>query len=605
MDYGSYEFVRELKERLQVSQAYRDDKFSNARRPGDMQRYFVGDHYASGMVLDTIDTRDQVVVNYSQRNVLLKTAQIAYGPPSFRIVGKDQASRDRSGDQKRYLEYVWKEIKAPKATRRVFLDAKIVGTGIVATGWRMRTRFRSMNPTEGPKSLRPRSQRAAEEREILVDQPTVRRVDPNNILFDPDSPDDIQEGWWIGEKFILPLGRMREMKKYSSVINDLRGDTHYPEQYRNVRVPDSDSDALRAVTIYRFYLREYGVQVEYTEEMPDQLLWVGEEPLIHYPMDLKGVGYFPYVRLKGIPDLDSAYGIGDIEVMETQQVEIDAGRSQLAARRRTDGTIYLADATALGEENMNDIQDAQDRQVIQVVNMGSADDLKKLLVAAERQPVQPELYSSLSESKADMSILLGISMDERGAPMGANFATEAAMVSRSADVRKAVDRTDYEEFVAETGMQVATLCHHFGDEQVDVPMGDGEFQQVRGVDLAGAYEFRVEPASMEPPSDLMEEQMWGQRLQLLSGFIPMGVNIKPLLERYLAAMNFDHADEVLAAMGSQPPIPIMEGESGAEGAPEGEVQPGGPAPDAGESERAAQEVASLITGGQSPGGAGE
>lgn len=540
------EGMRSIRDRITVSERYREDKYLRARRPEVMWRWFRGEHYGPAMPLAAVDERDRVVVNYSQRNVLLKQAQLASSPPAIRVLPEGEGARA----WRRVLEYTWGEIKATKATARAFLDAKVTGTGVVATQWRFQTRLRSYeHASEGAKS--------GDDPVVLRDHPVVRRVDPVNILFDPDAPEDIQRGRWMGEKVVRPLKYLREMPKYRHIAADLKGETHFPEQYRNAVTYGPEDDDLRAVTFYVLYLWDVGARVEWTEELPDRLMWAGDRPGIDYPVDPDHVAYFPYVRLVNIPDGDSAYGIGDIEIMETQQQEIDLARSQLAARRRSDGTIYLANLARLTADNMADIEVAQDRTVIGVENVPPGEDMTRYLQPTQRQTIQPELYSSYNEAIRDMSILTGISQDERGGLIGAKFATEAAMIGAGADARKAGERGDYEEFVTEAITQVSWLVARWGDKEIEVPDGG---PSVRGIDLPTGMKFLVEPTSTALPNDAVEEQVWQARVMTAAQFVPLGLNIKPLLQQWLASFNFVHAQEVLGGMGGP------GGMSGGEGA---------------------------------------
>ena len=563
-----HEGIRRVRELIAVSEAYQKDRFLEARRPDHMWKWFRGEHYAAELPLAAVDYRDQVTVNYAQRNVLLKMAQIAFGPPAFNVVPHDSQSELKALDQKRHLEHVWREIKAYNATRRALLDTRVTGTGLCGVQWLCKTRLRtytdqSERPEEGEKK--------GQEVNILLDQPHVRRVSPYSALFDPDSPDDLQAGRWMGEKIIRPLEHLRRLPKYSHIADKLKGDTRYSEKYQTSLAFYQDSDQLKAVTFYVLYLWDVGARIEWTDEVPDQLMFAGDRPEIDYPLTPDGVAYFPYVRLRGVPDGESAYGMGDIEIAETQQVEINAARSQLAARRRCDGSIYMADGTVMTQDLLDEIESAPDRAIVLIQKgLKPGQKLSDVMVPLQRQQVQPELYATYNEAKMDMAMLTGLSMEERGLGGAEKFATQTAMIAQTAGDRKALERVEYEEGVAEIATQVAWLEHRWGDKERHIKAEEG-WTTLRGVELAGNYSFFVEPASMSPPSDAMDEQLWQGRLMALAPFGASGINLTPVIERYLQSFDFENTEEVLGGMtdGLQ-----FGGPEGGPGAPEGGEEEG-------------------------------
>ncbi len=555
--------VTVIKDRIRISEKYRDEKFIAARRPDKMLQWYRGDHYAEGMPPAGVNKMDQVVVNLSLVNAIVKVATLGYGLPVLNVNPENRASVRTAQGEKRLLQHTWRQIQAVKATRRTLLDSKVVGTGVVGTGWRYLTETREYDDQipQGPGLVQRVKDWLSDKQEtrtlrefVIADHPVVRHVLPTNILFDPDSPaDDIQRGWWIAEKVTRPLRVMREDPKYKSVAHRLKGSFGGSEWREGLRDGGND-DHLRTVTYYVIYMRDAGIRVEYTEEIDTagEVIWVGDELGIDYPVDERGRAYFPYALLSNYPDMDSHYAISDVEVTETQQQEIDIGRSMLARQRRTSGTLYGYDKAALDQEDLGAIEQGKPNALIPMKlrpGMKPSD----LLAALERQDAAPEIYSTLQMSKDDMSELPGITAFQRAQPLETQrLATEIMQVAAGGEARAAYERQSYEMFISEVAQQVARLQHQWGTEPVEMNVGTEEahdWQQYTGTELVGDYTYVVEPISMDPPQSELQEQKWQGRIAVLMPMVEMGLNIAPVVEQYLQSFDFERVQEVIQNLG--------------------------------------------------------
>jgi len=550
-----------VRQRIKAAEAYSDSKLVKERRIDRMRQWFKGDHYNPSQPLSKINESDRVVVNYSLINVLVKVAQLSFGIPNFRVIPKDR-SADTTLDRQ-VLNWTWRSIRAKLATKTALFDCKICGTGLCGTNWRVET-FTSIY-TGGDKP------EEAADNAVVYDGPEVRRIKPEWGLFDPDHPDDWHKGWYAGEQWQVPLVQMKRSPRYEHIADKLKGETipDYLGQAKNAGTQenwyglDERDEKLNRVQGYTIYCRDLGVVVDWSPEVPDEPLWVGDAEF--YPQDPMGRPYYPYALLQNIPLMDSHYGLSDIEVTETQQAEIDIARSLLALVRRQNNGQMMALEGILDETALEQIQSGVENAIIKIKGQPGMK-LSDIIGMMPRDTVQQEAYTTLEAARSDMSELSRASAYARGAAVpGIKYATEARQIEAGTQGLQSEERATFEDFNGELGEQVHSLLARWTTDMRQVPEQPGQApQEWTGKTLTPGVECIVEPGSMDPPDQAFEEQKWAQRLQLIVPLMAAGINPRPLIEAYLRAFDFPQVEEVL---GNFPQVPQPMPGAGPPGAP--------------------------------------
>jgi len=546
--------MRMVRDRTRVSMKYAEDKYLGARRAERMRQWFRGEHYEPSSSMARVLEADRVVVNYSLVNVLVKVAQLAFGEPSFRMKARRKAFKDQIKLIKPVLEYVFRETKAMRPLRRALFDCKVTGTGVVGTNWRFETAdmVYTGSGAQGREGV------------LVYDNPETRRIKPEWWIVDPDSVEDWRNAWYVGEKWQLPLIQMRRHPRYKGIASKLKGTViaEYADKVTSSGENPADKH-LRKVNGYTVYLRDLQCVVDWSDELPDEPLFVGKVGT-HYPTDWGGRPYFPYAVIENVPDLKTHYGIGDIEITETQQAEIDLARSQLASvRRQNNGQTIMAEGV-MDEDNLAHFQEGVQNAIIVVKGLLPGMKLEDVMRAAPRENIQPEVYASLDKSQMDMSELSRAAAFRRGMTMpGLKYATEAALAAQGVQGLEADERAQFEQLVAEVAEQYTHLLHRWAGELREIELAGGvgsetEWLQWSGQHLAGDFEFTVEQSSMNPPDSQLEEQKWFARLQALVPLAQMGVNPIPLVEAYLNSFDFEDIERVIP----QQPIGPVPGTAG-------------------------------------------
>ena len=537
--------LKKAKDLVEVSKAYLADRFTKARRPAIMRRWFSGDHYGPGMPINWIPKRDRVIVNLSQGNVIAKVSRLAHTNPAIQVKGRDDQSREMAADEQQYLEYKWAEIDGLKAARAALFDCKIMGTGALASGWTAR-RARDASATQ-----------LAQDGGTIrwdVDRPVVRHVWPEALILDPDSPENIQKGWWCGERIVIPLSRIKKMPRYAHVADKLIGVSEIPEDWWSTPSTDGDADDehLRGVAIDVLYLADSLLRVELCHEISDEPLHVGDEPGVDYPLDDEDKPYFPYVIIKNIPDYNGVrgasthFGISDIEVTETQQIEINTSRSLKAMHRRMSSPAYLAKRGLLLKDAKAILQEGKPKALVEI-EMQQNEDIRRFVTLLPQPTISPEVYTTEQDAKQEMGELTRTTpWDRSGKSPNADTATEAAMMQAGSESGGAWEQQDFENFVCEVLEQVGYLLHRWGSQPDILEQPDQEAPvQMTGVALKGRYEHIIVPSSMEPPNVQEEEAKWYGRLQGILPFAEQGADPRPLLKQWLDSFDAPNPEEIL------------------------------------------------------------
>lgn len=544
--------MRMVRDRTRVSMAYAEEKYMKGHRADRMLQWFRGDHFNPNSSLSKVLEADRVVVNYSLINVLVKVAQLAFGDPAFRIRARRKAFKDQLKLVQPVLDYVFGETKAMSPIRRALFDCKVTGTGVVGTNWRFETADMVYQGVGADQS---------QEGVLVYDNPETRRIKPEWWVVDPDSVDDWRNSWYVGEKWQIPLMQMKRNPRYKHVKNKLKGTVRLDQGDKaDAQGEVTNDDHLRKVEGYTVYLRDLQCVVDWSEEVMDEPLFVGEIGT-HYPTDWGGRPYFPYAMMQNVPDLKTHYGISDVEITETQQAEIDVARSQLAnVRRQNNGQILLAD-NVMDEDALAQFQQGVQNAIIPI-KLLPGQKLKDVMDAAPRENIQPEVYASLDKAQMDMSELSRAAAFRRGQTMpGLKYATEAALAAQGVQGLEADERIQFERFVAEVAEQYVNLLHRWAGEMREIETAGGagtetEWLDWTGQQLAGDFEFSVEQASMNPPDNQLEEQKWAARIATVAPFV--GPGVIPLIEAYLESFDFEEIERVIP---QQPmgPVPGMPG----------------------------------------------
>jgi len=577
--------------RLERTRRWREDQAYDRTwwRLIDLYR---GKHWAE----TTRSRSDLIAVNLAFSTINVIAPSVAVNHPKIVVSANDEGNSDRAAFVEAVVNHLWRHHDFRKPFRRAVKDFLIFGHGWVKTGWKFLEQETSL--AEAERDLLMQQARlevdefAVESPDlaaslptddeinanlpetammVIEDQPFVERVSPFDVFVDPEAT-CMDDARWIAQKIVRPLEEAQKDQRYKpSVRKRLDADAGvnpaYVSQYENERERVLDEDR---VTIWEFY------------DIVDNTMSVFSENSDGFLVDPTPMPYaygqpFVMIRNYDIPDL--FYPMGDLESIESLQLELDKTRSQLMNDRKRYARKYLYHERSFGPAGREALESDEDGRLVPVLDENKS--LSDVVIPMPQTPVSPEIYNYSNIIENDINTVSGVSEYARGAmPEITRTATEASIIADAQNARAADKLAIIEIAISEIARRVIQLMQQFmtGDQMARVSMKGGESLWVpyERDDILGEYDFAVEAGSTQPMNDTIRKQ---QAVSLLNAIAPLvGTVIDPAaLAIHVLEEGFGIKDPQKFIMEQGPPLPPgeapVEEEAALAGGP---LPPGGP-----------------------------
>ena len=583
------EQLEEFQHRLDLSRRWREEEGydSTWRRLIDLYR---GKHWPR----TTSAQRDLIAVNLSFSTVNVIAPSVAVNHPKIVVKANHPEDEDRASFVEAVINHLWRHHDFRKPFRRAVKDFLIFGHGWMKVGWRFVEQERSLGDGERDEILDqavveadmfafenpllagelPTDEEIAAnlpmtQMTIVEDQPFVERVSPFDIFVDPEAT-CVEDAMWIAQRVVRPLKQAQEDRRYSPSIrknlsanagvNPMYSDGYYEDQI--TRYLDDDR-----VIIWEYY----DVPANTMSVFADQ----GEGFLVP-PTAMPYAFGQPFVMLRNYDVPDVFYPIGDLEPIESLQLELDKTRSQLMNDRKRYARKYLYHERSFGPEGREALEAEEDGRLVPVVDENKP--LSEVVVPMPQIPISGDIYAYSNIIEDDINTVSGISEYARGAmPEIRRTATEASIIADAQNARAADKLALVEIAIGSIGRRVIQLIQQYmtGEAMARVALKGGESMWVPYAreEIQGEYDFSVEGGSTQPINDTIRKQ---QAVSLMNAVAPLiGTVIDPAaLAMHILEEGFDVKDP-MKFMVQQPATPEEQAVAGEEPAP---PQQGAPPP---------------------------
>jgi hypothetical protein len=551
-----------------------------------------GKHWAE----TTRSRSDLIAVNLAFSTINVIAPSVAVNHPKVVVSANDEGNSDRAAFVEAVVNHLWRHHDFRKPFRRAVKDFLIFGHGWVKTGWKFLEQETSLAEAERDLLMQQARMEVDEfavespdlaaslptddeinanlpETAMMVieDQPFVERISPFDIFVDPEAT-CMDDARWIAQKIVRPLEEAQKDQRYKPSIRkrldaDAGVNLQYVSQYENERERVLDEDR---VTIWEFYDIADNTMSVFSENSDGFLV----DPV---PMPYAYGQPFVMIRNYDIPDL--FYPMGDLESIESLQLELDKTRSQLMNDRKRYARKYLYHERSFGPAGREALESDEDGRLVPVLDENKP--LSDVVIPMPQTPISPEIYNYSNIIENDINTVSGVSEYARGAmPEITRTATEASIIADAQNARAADKLAIIEISISEIARRVIQLMQQFmtGDQMARVSMKGGESLWVpySRDDILGEYDFAVEAGSTQPMNDTIRKQ---QAVSLLNAIAPLvGTVIDPAaLAIHVLEEGFGIKDPQKFIMEQQPPPPPgevpMEEEAALAGGP---LPPGGP-----------------------------
>ena len=580
------------KRRVRASARWRDEMgYDNLwRRMNDLYR---GRHWPR----TTASREDMISVNLAFSTINVIAPSVSVNHPKVVVSPTKPEDQDRAAFVEAVVNYLWRHHDFKKPFRRAVKDFLIFGHGWVKTGWKFLEQERMLVDSEReelfgeavvetdmfaaerpdlasglPTDEEIEASIPATAMTVVEDQPFVERISPFDIYVDPEAT-CMEDAKWVAQRVTRRLEDAKTDKRYkASSRRRLTADAELFPMYDSTERQERE-EFLREedrVVIYEFY--------DVVDNTMSVFSMTGEDFLVD-PLPMPYASGQPFVMLRNYDVPDYFYPMGDLESIESLQLELDKTRSQMMNARKRYARKYLYHERSFGPEGREALESDRDGRLVPVVDENKP--LSEVVVPMPQTPLSPEIYNMSEIVEGDISTVSGVSEYARGQmPEIRRTATEASIIADAGNARAADKLAIIESGISHIARRVLQLIQQFmtGEAMARVSAGNGEnlFVNYTRDDITGEYDFSVEGGSTQPINDTIRKQ---QAVSLMNAVAPLiGVVIDPaVLARYVLQQGFDVKDPDKFIMQQTPQAPAPGGEPPSE--PQGGAglpAPGGP-----------------------------
>ena len=555
---------------------------------------YAGKHY------DKKNKVDQLTVNMVFATINVMAPAVAINNPKFAVNARNPQSAPQAVITEEVLNYLWRTHKMQREFRLAVNDWLIMGHGWLKAGYKATKepveRKASDAVDQGTNSEGGVDDVGIDDREDIPgnaesemtvddDRPFVERISPFDMFVDPDARHP-KEMRWIAQRTWRPLADVEADSRYSATTRKkvsgsswARWSSEDGDARNPVDKPDRGSKTYAEVI--EFYDIKRGTVCTFARSSEGNEKANGQGFLIK-PEKMPYEFGHPFVMLRNYEIPDTMYPMGDVQQIESLQLELNETRNQMLNYRKKFRRAWLYSEDLFSRDGIAALESEDDNVMIPVLgdsNPASA------IAPVPPSITPPEFFDQSAMISGDIDRISGVSDYQRGGQSQniKRTATEAAMIQDSANSRAQDRLLKIEGILAEVGERIVQLMQQYvtGEQVariVTMPVkGWFKFDADR---IAGQFDYEVVGGSTEPQNETFRRQAAMQTVDLSMPFIDAGiVNMPALYQKLLRdGMGIKDAERFINQPQQQgppgaPAAPGMEGQQPPQGMP-----PGGPPP---------------------------
>lgn len=546
---------------------------------------YAGKHY------DYKSKTDQLTVNliFATKNVMAPA--VAINNPKFTVMANKPDDAASAIITEEVLNYLWRTNKYQDDFRLAVDDWIIMGHGWVKVGYKF-VKPPEEKSTESDSNAFDQVNEGADEgvddredvdgnveSELIVqdDRPFVERISPFDMYVDPDARHP-KEMRWVAQRTWRAVQDVAVDERYSASARKKVSGSSW-ERWSNdsgdgrTSQEKPDKGAISFAEVIEFYDIKRGKVATFAMDAEDDKAGFLIKPKkIPYAMG------HPFVMLRNYEVPDNFYPMGDVQQIESLQLELNETRNQMLNYRKKFRRAWVYSKDLFDRDGIKALESDQDNVMIPV--MGDADPARAIA------PVPPsitpsEFFDQSAMISDDLDRVSGISDYQRGAQSEIKrTATEAAMIQDASNARAQDRLAKIELILAQIGGRVIALMQQYmtGEKVArltSVPSPawvhyDSDYIQ-------GQFDFEVAAGSTEPQNETFRRQAAMQLVDASMPFLQNGVADPAALFRHILQKGFGIKDTMNFIVQQGPPPPGLAQVGGQpQGAPPQGLPPGPP-----------------------------
>jgi len=571
------QLLAEYRREVRRSKRWRSDNYDD-----DWKRYI--DLYR-GKQIANATLADRLIVNMVFSTVNVLGPAVAVNNPKFVVNARRPEAAPQAVITEEVLNYIWRTYRYQEDFRLALNDWIIIGHGWIKIGYKFTKPPEEKKIKDGADdSNAPATTEdygddygiddrddveGNVESEMLasIDRPFVERMSVFDMFVDPDAR-HTKEWGWVAQRIWRPVEDVKVDSRYSATARNKvstkkwsrwsgDGDSDARNDTKNNR-PMGFVEVIEYYDIKRNTVSTFSLSGESDNDRDNGFLIKPKK--IPYAMGQ------PFVMLRGYEVPDYFYTMGDVEQIESLQLELNETRTQMMNHRKRFQRKWLYEKDAFDRDGVAALESDIDNTMIPVVSDGNITNVITPLPAV----ITPsDFYDQSSLISADLDRVSGVS-DYQRASSQANVkrtATEAAMIQDSANSRSQDRLAKVEAMLAQIGERLIGLLQQYmtGEQVARIVTMPGKAWVNYDADfIQGEFDYDVAAGSTEPVNETFRRQSALQLVDASMPFLQMGVANPVGLYMQVLQKGFGVKD--VSGLVMQPPPD--QGQGGAPGQPQ-------------------------------------
>lgn len=578
--------AKRLKQRLKVSEKFKEKVFKP--HYDTSSRLERGIHWPEGKSGSSEESR--VIVNMVYPIVATKVATVGFRHPEFNLTPVTMQSAGRAQLATAAMRYEWKIAKVQREAVRALHDKEVFKFGVCMTGWEYKTHG-GVNRKDGrpdedeaaidfeamAREVSETGSPAAEEvdPDPICDQFYCRRISPWNFLIDPEGDWVLDNHEFCGYVEFVPVQQLKGDKRLKNT-QDLKGNSKglmsfLDDDLQKREEQDHPTD-IKRVKVFHYFEKGRQLYAMFCEEHDKPLLvqkWSWEH------------GRYPFRVIHAMGDEDCWYGTTPVELVQSQQEELNVTRTMLRNHIRRFTRKYSVSRGMLDRVAKQQLKSAIDGAIVE--HNGGPD--ARIINPIDHAPIPAEIYKTDEWVIRDMRFMTGLDeYDTNTVGKTRRTAAEVSQIRQAGGNRAQQDAQLFEQFCAEIGEDLLDLLMQYSQKARSIPVygpneNITEWSNFTADDIEGEYLVDVYIGSTQPKNSFEMQQTYAWLLQTLGPMAQMPdpmtgqpmVNMKALVKGLLS--NFPEIKNMDEILNTAPP-PMQPGM--VPGMPMGQPPPVGP-----------------------------
>jgi len=486
---------------------------------------------------------DRLIINIVFATVNVLVPAVSVNNPKFTISARKPDSQAQAMLTQEILNYLWQVHRYQQDFRLAVLDFIIIGHGWNKVGYKWVKKEPESKDAdvesdgspdadsdayeEGVDDRKDKEGNSESELNTDDDRPFVERISPFDVFVDPDARHP-KEMRWIAQRTWRPLADVRVDSRYSATARKKVGARSWS------RWTDGNADGdgrsgdtepaqnLQYAEIFEFYdLKRKTVATLSYDSSDDG----GEDGgFLIKPKKMPYASGHPFEMIRNYEVPDHFYPIGDIEQIESLQLELNETRNQMMNHRKRFARKWLYEKDAFDRDGVMALESDVDNVMIPVISDG---DPANVIAPVPAVITPPEFYNQSDMISTDMDRVSGVSDYQRGAQTAIKrTATEAAMIQDASNSRAQDRLTKIEDSLGRIGERIINLMQQYltGKHVARITSIPGAAWLEYDKDyIKGEFDYSVQGGSTEPQNETFKRQSAMQLVDASMPFLDAGV----------------------------------------------------------------------------------